>query len=91
MTIRERRNLRRFGWLTAGIGIGTLAALLSAPYTGEEIRFGLRRGYRRAVKRIGRETEGLRERAEDMIEHAQHFSEDFDKQRRKMLRRWRAA
>ncbi len=91
MNNRESRNLRRFGWLTAGIGIGTLAALLSAPYTGEEVRFGLRRGYQRAVKRIGRQTEGLRERAEDLIDNAHHFRADFDKQRRKMLRRWRAA
>jgi len=57
MNGRERRKLRGLGWLTAGIGIGTLAALLSAPYTGEEVRFGLRRGYRRAAKRLSRRTE----------------------------------
>jgi len=91
MNIRERRNLRRFGWLSAGIGIGTLAALLSAPYTGEEIRFALRRGYKRAAKRIGRETEDLRERAEDLVAHAHDFREDLGKRGRKLLRRYRAA
>ena len=91
MNRREQRKLRDLGWLTAGIGIGTLAVLLSAPYTGEEVRFALSRGYRRSVKRIGRHTEGLRERAEDLIEHAQTFGEDFGKQGRKLLRRWRAA
>jgi len=67
------RKLQGLGWLIAGIGIGAAAALVSAPYTGEEVRFALGRGYRRAMKRIGRHTQGLRERAEDMIEHAQHF------------------
>ena len=61
MNRREQRKFRGLGWLTAGIGIGTLAAFLSAPYTGEEVRFGIRRGYRRAAKRIVRHTAGLRE------------------------------
>jgi gas vesicle protein len=91
MNRREQRKLQGLGWLIAGIGIGTAAALLSSPYTGEEVRFALARGYRRSVKRIGRHTEDLRERAEDLIEHAQIFREDFGKQRRKLLRRWRAA
>ena len=91
MNRRDRRNLRGLGWLTAGIGIGTLAALLSAPYTGEEVRFALRRGYHRAAKRVGRHTEDLRERAEDLMEHAQHFGEDLGKHGKKLLRRYRAA
>jgi len=91
MNIRERRKLRYLGWLIAGIGIGTAASLLSAPFTGEEVRFAVGRGYRRAVKRVGRQTEDLRERAEDVIEHAQNFCEDFGKQGRKLLRRWHAA
>jgi gas vesicle protein len=91
MNRREQRKLRDLGWLIAGIGIGAAAALLSAPYTGEEVRFGLARGYQRSVKRIGRHTEDLRERAGDLIEHAQNFREDFGKQGRKLLRRWRAA
>ena len=91
MNRREQRKLRDLGWLMAGIGIGTAAVLLSAPYTGEEVRFVLARGYRRSVKRIGRQTENLRERAEDLIEQAQDFRGDFGKQGRKLLRRWRAA
>jgi gas vesicle protein len=73
MTRRERRRLREFTCLIAGIGIGSVAALLLAPYTGEEVRFAIGRGYRRAVKRIGRHTEDLRERAEDLLEHAGDF------------------
>jgi gas vesicle protein len=91
MNIREQRNLRSLGWLIAGIGIGTIAALLSAPYTGEEVRFALGRGYRRAAKRIGRRTEDVQERAKDLLENAQSFREDFGRQGRKLLRRWRAA
>ena len=91
MNSREQRKLRGLGWLIAGIGIGTAAALLSAPYTGEEVRFALVRGYRRSVKRIGRHTENLRERAENLIEDAQNFREDFGKQGRKLMRRWLAA
>lgn len=91
MNSKDRRKLQHIGWLTAGIGIGTAAALLSARYTGEEVRFALRRGYRRAAKRIGRHTEDLRERAEGLIEHANDFREDFGKQRKKLLRRWGAA
>jgi len=87
---RRERRLPGLSWLIAGIGIGAAAVLLSAPYTGEEVRFVLGRGYRRAVKRIGRRTEDLRERAEDLIEHTQNFREDFDKEGRKLLRRWRA-
>ena len=91
MNRKERRKLRGLGWLTAGLGIGTLAALLSAPYTGEEVRFGLRRGYKRAAKRIVRHSEDLRERAGDLVEHAQHFREDLGKHGKKLLRRYRAA
>ena len=87
---RRERRLPGLSWLIAGIGIGAAAVLLSAPYTGEEVRFVLGRGYRRAVKRIGRRTEDLRERAEDLIEHTQNFREDFGKEGRKLLRRWRA-
>jgi gas vesicle protein len=94
MTRREKRRLRDFAWLTAGIGIGSVLALLAAPYTGEEVRFALSRGYRRAAKRIGRHTEDLRERAEDLLEHAQDFREhaqDLGKHGWKLLRRYRAA
>lgn len=83
--------MRGLRWLLAGIGIGTVTALLSAPYTGEEIRFALRRGYRRAVKRIGRHTEDLRDGAKNVIDHAQNMGEDVGKQGRKLLRRLRAA
>jgi gas vesicle protein len=91
MNRRERRKLRDLGWLMAGLGIGSAAALLLAPHTGEELRFALGRGYRRTAKRVGRHAEELRERAEGLIEHAQDLRDDFGKHSRKLLRRYRAA
>ncbi len=91
MNIRRRRKLRDLGWLLTGLGIGSAAALLWAPYTGEEVRFALNRGYRRAAKSIGRHTEDIRERAEDLIEHAQDFRESCGKHGKKLLRRYRTA
>jgi gas vesicle protein len=87
MTRRGRKRLRDFALLTAGVGIGSGVALLMAPYAGKEVRFALGRGYRRTAKRIGRQTEDLRERAKDVLEHAH----DFGKHSRKLLRRYRAA
>jgi gas vesicle protein len=94
MSRRERRKLRDFAWLAAGIGIGSAVSLLTAPYTGEEVRFALNRGYSRTAKRIGRHTEDLRERAEDLLKHAQDVGEraqDLGKHGWKLLRRFRAA
>ena len=94
MTRRGRRRLRDIVLLTTGIGMGTVAALLVAPYTGEEARFALRRGSRKVAKRIGRHTEDLRGRAEDLLEHAQDFREHaqgFGKKGWNLLRRYRAA
>lgn len=94
MTRRQRRKLRDFAWLAAGIGIGSAVSLLTAPYTGEEVRYALNRGYRRTAKRIGRRTEDLRERAEDLLEHAQDFREraqGLGKHGWKLLRRYRVA
>jgi gas vesicle protein len=91
MNRRKRRAVRGLRWLLAGIGIGTVTALLSAPYTGEEVRFVLGRGYRRAAKRIGRHTEDVRDGAKNVIEYARNIGGDFGKQGRKLLRRLRAA
>jgi gas vesicle protein len=90
MTRSAERRLWNFALLMAGIGIGSGVSLLLAPYTGEEMRFAIGRGYRRTSKRIGRHTEDLRERAEDLLEHAQDLREqahDLGKRGSKLLRR----
>jgi len=38
--------------------------------SGEEARHAIGRGYRRTVKRLGRTTEDLRERIEDLLDQA---------------------
>ncbi len=72
---RDQRRLRDLGWLMAGIGIGSTIALLTAPASGEEIRYALGRRYRKTVRRIGQRTEELRDRAEELMERAQELRE----------------
>jgi gas vesicle protein len=67
--------MRNLAFLVAGIGIGSGIALLLAPDSGEEVRHAIGRRYRKTVKNIGRHTEDLRDRAEDLLEHARHLRE----------------
>jgi hypothetical protein len=71
----EGRKLRDLALLIAGIGIGSGVALLLAPSSGEEVRRAIGRGYRRTVESIGRQTENLRDRAEDFLEDANELVE----------------
>ena len=61
---------RDIALVVAGIGIGTGVALLLAPNSGEELRHEIGRRYRRTVKHLGRRTEDLRDRVEDLLESA---------------------
>lgn len=72
---QDQRKLRDAAWLIAGIGIGSAVALLLAPASGEEVRHALARHYRKTVRRIGRSTEELRDRAEDLLERAHDLRE----------------
>ena len=93
MTRSAERRLRSFAWLMAGVGIGSGAALLMAPYTGEEVRFALRRGYHRTAKRLGRHTEDLRDRAEDLLERVHDLRDQahhIGKSGSKLIRRMSA-
>ena len=71
---REEFNLgdhslaRDIALIVAGIGLGSGIALLVAPSSGEETRHAIGRGYRRTVKLLGRSTEDLRDRIEDLLE-----------------------
>jgi gas vesicle protein len=69
----KRRWKRDIAFLLMGIGIGCGIALLLAPSTGEELRHTIRRRYRRTAKKLGRQTEALRDRADDLMEYANDF------------------
>jgi len=56
--------------ILAGIGMGAMAALLLAPASGEKTRHNLGRRYNRTVKRIGKYSDHLQDRAEDLMHHA---------------------
>jgi gas vesicle protein len=71
----SRKWGRDLALLITGVGIGSGIALLSAPSSGEELRHTLGRGYRKAARRMGRQTEDLRDQAERMLEHAQDLRE----------------
>src|SRR5215472_14838660 len=85
----DRGIIRDIVIFIAGMSIGAGVALLLAPATGEDVRYALRRGYRRTVKGLGRHTEDLRDRAEDLLEHAQDLREhagDLRERGAKLLR-----
>jgi len=68
---REEHHVgRAIALIAAGIGIGSGIALLVAPNSGEEVRHAIGRRYLKTMKRLGRSTEGLRDRLEDMLELA---------------------
>lgn len=75
------RKLGNYTWrrdialLVTGIAIGSGIALVSAPSSGEELRYVISRGYRKVAKKLGRHTGDLRDRADDMLEHAQELRE----------------
>ena len=91
---RQQRRRSSLVWFATGIGIGSGIALLATPYTGKDIRYATRRGYRRLAKHVGRQTEDLRDRAGDLMEQAKDLQEsahEMGKRGSKLLRRYRAA
>lgn len=73
--LQNRRSARDIALLIAGVGIGSGIALLFAPSTGEKLRHTIRRGYHKAAKNIGRRSEDLRDRADELLEHAHEIRE----------------
>jgi YtxH-like protein len=71
----DQRRMRDIALLIAGIGIGSGVALLLAPDSGEEVRRTIGRGYRKTIKNIGRHSEDLLDRAEDLLAHAHDLRE----------------
>jgi hypothetical protein len=70
LRLEDHSVARDIALVVAGIGIGSGIALLVAPSSGEEARHAIGRGYRLTMKRLGRGTEDLRDRLEDLLEHA---------------------
>ena len=68
--LEDHRRVRDLAFLVAGFGIGSGVALLLAPDSGKEVRHAIGRRYRTTMKTIGRATEDLRDRAEDILEQA---------------------
>lgn len=66
----NHKTVRNLAFLAAGLGIGTGVTLLLAPESGEEVRHAIGRRYHKAMKNLGRQTEELRDRCEDFLEHA---------------------
>ena len=81
--------MRDIGLVIAGIGLGSGIALLVAPSSGEQVRRAIGRRYHRAMKSVGRGTEDLRDRVEELLEDAGDFRSFL--RRREAERRSRAA
>jgi gas vesicle protein len=93
MSRNGHTTLRDIAILASGIGIGSCIALLLAPGSGEDIRYAISHGYRKTVKKIGRRTDELRDRAEDLLDHAHELGERGSRllqlsRRRQSERRW---
>lgn len=84
--IADHSVARDIALIVAGIGIGSGIALLAAPNSGEEVRHAIGRRYHQTVRRLGRRTEDLRDRLEDLIEHANDLRSS--RLRRFLLRRF---
>lgn len=59
--------VRDIALVAAGIGIGSGIALLVAPDSGEEIRHLIGRRYLKTMRRLGRSTEDLRDRLQNLL------------------------
>jgi len=85
---------KEFTLILAGVAMGATAALLLAPASGEDTRYKIGRGYNRTVKRIGRYSNHLQDRAEDLMQHAsevRQYAESIRSRVDKVLHSSRAA
>jgi gas vesicle protein len=68
--MEDHSVIRDIALLAAGIGLGSGIALLTAPDSGEEVRHAIGRRCQKTIRRLGRSTEGLRDRLEDLVDQA---------------------
>lgn len=66
----EHSVVRDIAMLAAGLGVGSGIALLMAPDSGEEVRHAIGRRCLKTMRRLGRSTEPLRDRVEDLLDQA---------------------
>lgn len=65
-----------FGYFLAGLGIGTLVGVLTAPRSGEETRDYLSQRADEGRQYAQRKARELRERAEDFVERGKQVASD---------------
>lgn len=70
----SHRMLRDIALLITGLGIGSGIALLLAPASGDEARYAIGRGCRKAIKHLGRHRDNLHDRAEGLVEYIHGLS-----------------
>jgi gas vesicle protein len=61
--------ISRVGYLLVGMGIGSLVGILFAPKSGEETREYLMQKAKEGSEYTQKKVRGLKERAEDIVEH----------------------
>jgi gas vesicle protein len=67
---------KSFGYFLAGLGIGTLVGVLTAPRSGEETRNYLSQRAGEGKEYAQRKARELRERAEDFVERGKQVASD---------------
>lgn len=80
--------------ILTGAALGAIAGLLLAPASGEKTRHKIGRRYNRTVKRIGRYSDHMQDRAEDLLQHAtevRQYAEDIRNRVAKALHSGREA
>src|SRR5580704_6487186 len=73
---RRRHMGKNFGYFLAGVGIGTLVGVLTAPRSGEETRDYLSKRADEGRQYAQRKARELRERAEDFVERGKQVASD---------------
>lgn len=66
----KAHGFRNLTLILAGAAMGAAAALLLAPGSGEHTRSRIGRGYKRTVKHIGKYSNRLQDRVEELMLHA---------------------
>jgi gas vesicle protein len=73
ISTRRKTFLTALGCMAIGLGLGTLAGLLTAPKSGKQLRKDMQRKVddaREAVENLGKRASDLMERGEEFAENA---------------------
>ena len=70
-----RNNIAlKVGWFVAGVGVGTVVALLLAPRTGEQTRKLIARKAEEGKEFVASKGKQLREQAEELVEKGKELA-----------------